>query len=215
MLPGEVRDYLAKFLFTGDDVFKRVDMLSGGERGRLALACLALQGANLLLLDEPTNHLDLPAQEVLQAILDHFNGTILLVSHDRYLIDALATQIWEVLPDQSTLRVFAGTYSEYKIARQAEAAPAAETMPPKRKEDPKRSPEGLSKFEQRRRQQRVAAIEAEIAELEAQMGKITRQLENPPADPVRVQQLGEEYNRLQHALEERMAVWMEAAGSSQ
>jgi ATPase subunit of ABC transporter with duplicated ATPase domains len=93
MLPAEVRDYLAKFLFTGDDVFKRVGMLSGGERGRLALACLALQGANLLLLDEPTNHLDLPSQEVLQAILAGFNGTILLVSHDRYLIDALATQI--------------------------------------------------------------------------------------------------------------------------
>ncbi|TLN15344.1 ABC-F family ATP-binding cassette domain-containing protein, partial [bacterium] len=101
--PGEVRDYLAKFMFTGDDAFKPVSALSGGERGRLALACLALQGANLLLLDEPTNHLDLAAQEALQSILAGFGGTILLVSHDRYLIDALATQVWEVLPDAGTL----------------------------------------------------------------------------------------------------------------
>jgi ATP-binding cassette, subfamily F, member 3 len=208
MLPAEVRDYLAKFLFTGDDVFKRVGMLSGGERGRLALACLALQGANLLLLDEPTNHLDLPSQEVLQAILSGFNGTILLVSHDRYLIDALATQIWEVIPEQASLRVFAGTYSEYKLARQTETAAPVEGAAPKRKEEPRRQPEGLSKFEQRRRQQRIDAIEAEISNLEAQMAKITRQLENPPPDPAKVQQLGEEYNRLQEALEERMGVWM-------
>ena len=120
MRPAEIRDYLARFLFTGDDVFKVVDVLSGGERGRLALACLALQGANLLLLDEPTNHLDLPSQEILQAILADYSGTILLVSHDRYLIDALATQVWEVVPSETTLRVFEGTYSEYKAARQAE-----------------------------------------------------------------------------------------------
>jgi ATP-binding cassette, subfamily F, member 3 len=213
MLPGEIRDYLAKFLFTGDDVFKRVGMLSGGERGRLALARLALQGANLLLLDEPTNHLDLPSQEVLQAILSDFNGTILLVSHDRYLIDALATQIWEVIPDQSALRVFAGSYSEYKDVRQVQAAaPASETMLPRRKDETKRQPDGLSKFEQRRRKQRIEAVEAEISKLEDQMAKITRQLENPPPDPVKVQQLGEEYNRLQKELEERMEMWVEIAG---
>ncbi|MHB8819992.1 MAG: ABC-F family ATP-binding cassette domain-containing protein, partial [Bellilinea sp.] len=125
MLPAEVRDYLAKFLFTGDDVFKEVKLLSGGERGRLALACLALQGANLLLLDEPTNHLDLPSQEMLQSLLADFQGSILLVSHDRYLIDALATQIWEVEPAKRSLRVFDGTYSEYRTARQGEAQQAA------------------------------------------------------------------------------------------
>ncbi len=79
-LPAEIRDYLASFLFRGDDVFKEVSLLSGGERGRLALACLSLRGANLLLLDEPTNHLDLPSQEVLQSILAQFQGTILLGS---------------------------------------------------------------------------------------------------------------------------------------
>ena len=98
MLPHQARDYLGKYLFSGDDAFKKVSMLSGGERGRLALAKLALQDTNLLLLDEPTNHLDIPSQEVLQAVLDAYQGTILLVTHDRYLVDALATQIWEVEP---------------------------------------------------------------------------------------------------------------------
>ena len=114
MLPAEIRSYLARFLFTGDDVFKTTETLSGGERGRLALAILALQNANLLLLDEPMNHLDLEAQETLQALLKDFNGTILLVSHDRYLVDAIATQIWEVNPDKKTLEIFRGNYSEYK-----------------------------------------------------------------------------------------------------
>src|SRR5215510_12669041 len=114
MLPYQGRDYLGKYLFSGDDAFKLVSMLSGGERGRLALAKLALQDTNLLLLDEPTNHLDITSQEVLQSVLDSYQGTILLVSHDRYLIDALATQIWEIDPDESHLTAFNGTYSQMK-----------------------------------------------------------------------------------------------------
>jgi len=104
MLLGEIRDYLARYLFSGDDVFKKVATLSGGERGRLALAKLSMMKSNLLLLDEPTNHLDIPSQELLQEILGEYQGTILLVSHDRYLIDALGTQIWEIEPDQTSLR---------------------------------------------------------------------------------------------------------------
>jgi ATP-binding cassette subfamily F protein 3 len=114
LLLGEIRDYLARFLFTGEDVFKQVSVLSGGERGRLALAKLSLTNANLLLLDEPTNHLDIPSQEILQEVLADYKGTILLVSHDRYLIDALGTQIWEILPDQASLQVYEGTYTQYK-----------------------------------------------------------------------------------------------------
>src|SRR5512138_1752631 len=122
MLPYQGRDYLGKYLFSGDDVFKLVSMLSGGERGRLALAKLGLQDTNLLLLDEPTNHLDIPSQEVLQSVLDGYQGTILLVTHDRYLVDALATQIWEIDPDESQMAAFDGTYSQMKEEKEKEAA---------------------------------------------------------------------------------------------
>jgi len=126
LLLADIRDYLARFLFTGDDVFRQVSTLSGGEHGRLALAKLSLTRANLLLLDEPTNHLDIPSQEILQEVLSEFQGTILLVSHDRYLIDALATQIWEIDAvgftnrDEHALDIFRGTYSEQRTQREAE-----------------------------------------------------------------------------------------------
>ncbi|MEA4908311.1 MAG: ABC-F family ATP-binding cassette domain-containing protein [Anaerolineaceae bacterium] len=213
MLPAQVRDYLARFLFTGDDVFKPVEVLSGGERGRLALACLALQGSNLLLLDEPTNHLDLPSQEVLQGILDGYSGTILLVSHDRYLIDALATQVWEVFPDSQQMRIFPGTYSEYKAAQQAEAAAQAETAAPRAAETPRGKAEGArpangpSKDQLRRRQQRIQAVETHITGLEEELASVSRRLENPPADPGQVQKLGREYERLQLELDRCMQEW--------
>jgi ATP-binding cassette subfamily F protein 3 len=131
------RAYLSQYLFRGDDVYKPVSALSGGERGRLALALLALAGANLLLLDEPTNHLDLPAQEVLQETLETFPGTILLVSHDRYLVNRLATQIWEV--HGGHLNVYPGSYDDYLEKRNlAGTAPKAkarrEPEPPPVKE---------------------------------------------------------------------------------
>jgi ATP-binding cassette subfamily F protein 3 len=205
MRPSEIRDYLAKFLFTGDDAFKTVDMLSGGERGRLAMACLALQGANLLLLDEPTNHLDLAAQETLQAILANYNGTILLVSHDRYLIDALATQIWEVLPAGQTMRVFNGTYSEYKAECQAKATAAVEKV--RAVERPRQRQANAAAKEDRKRQQRMQALETEISALEEQIASISRQLENPPADPGKVAQLGQEFVRAQQELDNKMSEW--------
>jgi len=223
MLPAEARNYLAKFLFTGDDVFKTVEVLSGGERGRLALACLALQGANLLLLDEPTNQLDLPSQEVLQSILADFGGTILLVSHDRYLIDALATQIWEVLPEERQLRVFDGSYSEYKASRQAEAdlatastgdnSRAVETLA-RAEPQPVPIPErraSLSKHELRRRQLRLEALEVEVTALERQLASVTRQLESPSVDPARLYKLSQDYADLHHQLEEKIQEWEQAS----
>ncbi len=214
LLPAQVRDYLAKFLFTGDDVFKKVETLSGGERGRLALACLGLCGANLLLLDEPTNHLDLPSQEVLQSILAEFPGTILLVSHDRYLIDALATQVWEVLPDESALRVFEGSYSQDRADRQVEnvlvdesLSVAADSFRPEKK-----TPQ-LSKAALRKRQERLRLLESQIAVVEAQMEAISSQLETPPADPEEVRRLGEHYARLQDELDALYDEWGQGLAS--
>ncbi len=211
MRPAEIRDYLAKFLFTGDDVFKTVALLSGGERGRLALAILALGNANLLLLDEPTNHLDLPSQEVLQAVLGSFGGTILLVSHDRYLIDALATQVWEVFPERGVLRVFEGDYSRYRqalaaeeVARQAEKAAGGQARP--KAAQALRAP-GRSTNRERERQRRIEQLEEEIEALEAQLAQVGRRLENPPADAGKVQQLGQEYVHLQQAIDERLHAW--------
>ncbi|HPH95289.1 MAG TPA: ABC-F family ATP-binding cassette domain-containing protein [Anaerolineaceae bacterium] len=214
MLPADIRSYLARFLFTGDDVFKKVDMLSGGERGRLALAKLALSSANLLLLDEPTNHLDLHTQEVMQSVLGDYRGTILLVSHDRYLIDALATQIWEVDPQEGVLRIFEGTYSQYHAAREVEmtlratrmaAAVAAPPIsaPPRPKQPARPS---ITNAE-RKRQRRLEELEAEITAVENQVNATSRQLENPPADPGRVQKLGQDYLALQDRLEKLMEEW--------
>jgi ATP-binding cassette, subfamily F, member 3 len=114
MLEAEARQYLGRYLFSDDDVFKRTASLSGGERGRLTLALLALEKVNFLVLDEPTNHLDIQSREILEDALLHFKGTILFVTHDRYLIDRLATQIWSI--DQSRLAPFPGSYGEYKAS---------------------------------------------------------------------------------------------------
>jgi ATP-binding cassette, subfamily F, member 3 len=206
-LPGQIRDYLGKYLFSGDDVFKKVDMLSGGERGRLALAKLALQDTNLLLLDEPTNHLDIPSQEILQAVLDDYPGTILLVTHDRYLIDALGTQIWEVNPDEPELTVFKGTYSQMKTEREKEAArlaAMAEEETSKKGKRLSRSPDGKA---ERRRLARLQEIENQIATLERQLAELGKQLENPPADPAKVAKLGREYESVQRQMNEKLGEW--------
>src|SRR5690606_24551919 len=164
-LPGQIRDYLGKYLFSGEDVYKKVSMLSGGERGRLALSKLALQDTNLLLLDEPTNHLDIPSQEVLESVLEDYKGTILLITHDRYLVDALATQIWEIDPDDGHLSVFKGTYSELRAEReqkQYEAFMAAQNKSdtrnsPNHKRTSKNDPQKSK--EERRRIAKIQALE--------------------------------------------------------
>lgn len=212
--PEEIRSYLARFLFSGDDVFKKVEVLSGGERGRLALACLALTGSNLLLLDEPTNHLDLPSQEVLQSILADFQGTILLVSHDRYLIDALSTQIWEVFPEEKQLQVFQGTYSEYRAERSSSQPEQKSNNPHPVKielEKPKTFSSKINKNAERLRQQNLQSLEKEISALEGQLVTLSAQLEKPPVDGERINEMGQEYVRLQEELEDLLGEWERTA----
>jgi ATP-binding cassette subfamily F protein 3 len=215
LLPAEVRHYLARFLFTGDDVFRKVGTLSGGERGRLALAKLSLSDANLLLLDEPTNHLDLPTQEVLESVLSNFPGTILLVSHDRYLIDSLATQIWEVDPHGQNLQVFTGSYTQYKayklkLQEQQAKAVHEDRTPASQARSSAGEPvqaKTLSKYERRGIQARIAEIEVHIYDLERQQATLAKSLETPPADPEEVLRLGEQYVDLQKQVEALLAEW--------
>ncbi len=215
MLPFQGREYLGKYLFSGDDVFKLVSMLSGGERGRLALAKLALQDTNLLLLDEPTNHLDITSQEVLQAVLDGYQGTILLVSHDRYLIDALATQIWEVDPDDSRMTIFKGTYSQMKEERKKEEERAAARLAASAPVDPsnaKRTALNARSKEERRKLAQIQELENAIAALEKQLADLGAQLENPPADAYEVTKLGKEYERVQREMDGKLTEWESAQG---
>jgi len=214
MPPGQARQYLGKFLFSGDDAFKKVAVLSGGERGRLALAKLALTGANLLLLDEPTNHLDIPSQEILETVLDDFDGTILLVSHDRYLIDDLATQVWAV--EAGRLEIFKGNWTEYTVWREAEREKEGEKGKEREKEGKKQVVKPvettLSKNELKRREARLAELEGVIDALERRKAEVARQLETAGSDFAKVAILGEEFTRLETEIAQRMDEWTELAG---
>lgn len=123
----EGRGYLGRFLFSGDDAFKRIGVLSGGERSRVALARLILEAPNVLILDEPTNHLDIASRDALRDVLLEFGGTVLFVSHDRYMIDSLAQQLWVV--EGGTLTRYAGTYSDY-ASGSAPRLDRADAVPP-------------------------------------------------------------------------------------
>ena len=212
MLPYQGREYLGKYLFSGDDAFKLVSMLSGGERGRLALAKLGLQDTNLLLLDEPTNHLDIPSQEVLQSVLDSYQGTILLVSHDRYLVDALATQIWEINPDESQMIAFNGTYSQMKEEREKEAARLSgqqteKTIDTRNSNLEARRAKSKETKEERRRVARLQELENKIAELESTLANLGAQLESPFVKPDEVRKIGTEYERVQREMDEKLDEW--------
>jgi ATP-binding cassette subfamily F protein 3 len=208
-LPLErARTLLGSFLFTGDDVFKRVGDLSGGERSRVALAKLTLQGANFLVLDEPTNHLDIISREVLIDVLARFGGTILFVSHDRTLIDRLATQLWVIQGQE--LVVYRGNYSDYLAARQEENGEEEATIrkPTLPRQDASHS--GQEGAQEHR--QHTAALEERIAGLEAQLGELEESL-NLASQGRKIDELhrlGREYEVAQEELQELLDEWTRA-----
>jgi ATP-binding cassette subfamily F protein 3 len=198
------RSHLALYLFRGDDVLKQVSTLSGGERARLALAILALEGANLLLLDEPTNHMDIPAQEALQEVLESYNGTILLVSHDRYLIDRLATQIWELKSGQMTL--FSGNYRDYVLRGQTAAGGSVRQVllnPRPQARD--------NSHKTRKREEAMAQLEERIRAKEHAIRGLSDDLQKSGADFEKSQKLGWQIARAQAELEKLMGEWEKLA----
>jgi ATP-binding cassette subfamily F protein 3 len=170
----EARSYLARFSFTGDDVFKVVKSLSGGEKGRLALAKIMFVGGNLLLLDEPTNHLDVYTREALEEALESFTGALVVVSHDRYFVDRVVENILFV--DGGTAEIFHGNYSDFMQKLAAETA-----GPQKRIVTPREAEASLAQADgravQKQRDKRVRKIEEEIAQIESSIAVAEKEAE--------------------------------------
>jgi ATP-binding cassette subfamily F protein 3 len=207
----KARGFLGRFLFSGDEVFKLVGDLSGGERSRLALAKLTLEGANFLLLDEPTIHLDIASQEILEEVLVDFNGTILLVSHDRYLINALATQVWAI--EDGELRVYDGNYSDYEKQRNKELGTRGKGQGVRDKGQ--RTRDKRQEARGRRQEVRVKELEEEIAALEARLSALGEELVAASAaqDVESLRELGLEYQRVDEELQRLLAQWAEAGAA--
>lgn len=211
MMVSEARSYLGRFLFRADDVYKPIHLLSGGERGRLALAILALEGANFLLLDEPTNHLDIPTQEVLQATMEAFDGTILLVTHDRYLVDRLANQIWELRDGR--LRVYEESYQDYLAQRsqETETQKAAVTAAKQAAAAVATPSNGatLSKNAQRQRVEALKKLETQIHMTEHRLAEVSQTLQAATQSQTfdKIQTLSVEYAATESELEQLIKQW--------
>jgi len=208
---SQARDFLAQYLFTGDDVFKRIQDLSGGERARVALAAITLKGANLLLLDEPTTHLDLTSQEVLQQVLANFSGTFLLVSHDRYLANAVATQIWEIR--EHTLHTYQGDYEAYLFAREKERMERQTVMDKCFLREPSADAVRTAPRSRllRRLEEEISNMEERIAELEAEILGIQKKISAASAsqDLNALQEFSKVYQQMEQELNECLERWAE------
>ncbi len=210
-----IRTILAAFLFTGDDVFKRIGDLSGGERGRVSLAKLMLSDANFLILDEPTNHLDMASKEILEEALTNFSGTVLYVSHDRYFINKTATKIMELAG--KTLYTFNGNYDYYLEKRDfvmglshsgTDTASAGDHKPePANKTDWLQQKE--QQKEERKRANQLQKIEARIEELEAEDARLSEELADPAiaTDVAKLIEINAKKETVNQELESCMEEW--------
>ena len=199
MTNTEIRNTLALFNFKGDDVFKEISLLSGGEKGRVVLTEILLKQANYLILDEPTNHLDIASKEVLEDALNQFEGTIFFISHDRYFINKVATRVIELTNHQAIS--YDGNYDTYfnhKIINK-----------PAKKENK----DYLSMKQQnalyRKQQNKIKKIETNISDIENQIKTLTNQLQNDEVlnDYQKYNQINDEINTLETQLNQLLEEW--------
>lgn len=220
----QIRNTLAAFLFTGDDVFKKISELSGGERGRVSLAKLMLSNANFLILDEPTNHLDITSKEILEQALNDYEGTVLYVSHDRYFVNQTATRILDLYNKQ--FYSFAGNYDYYLEKKDVVEQPSGAVQPngqtttagantdaAESASDSKLSWQ-QQKEEQalkRKKENRLRKCEDDIAALEDEIAQLNEQMADPAiaTDVAKLQVLSKKQTALQETLEQRYEEWEE------
>ena len=217
LTPGKARALLGHFLFSGDDAQKPVEGLSGGELRRLSLAVLVNSGANMLVLDEPTNHLDIESREALEDALRSFPGSLLLVSHDRALLDAVGTRTLAI--EEGELRSYEGSWAEYVQAREERLAAEASKTPPAHKANgrpakarPERDERKPARSKNAERAQR--ALEREIEAAEEALRALEEELADPAAwaDPERSAESSERHARAKRQLEELLGRWEAVAG---
>ena len=194
------RDRLGAYLFEGEDVFKTVGSLSGGEQSRLRLCMLMDEKINLLVLDEPTNHLDIDSREWLEDALEDYEGTLIFVSHDRYFVNKFATRIWEL--ENGQIRDYLCGYEKYRSIKEKEAiaAPAPEKPKKEHKEKPKTS--GSKMLEKK-----VRALEREIEKQEALSAELDTKIEAAAADYQELARLMEEKQQAEDTLAQLMEQW--------
>ena len=216
MTNTEIRSTLARFLFRNDDVFKELSTLSGGERARVLLTKLMLGGANFLLLDEPTNHLDINSCEALEAALKEYEGTLLIVSHDRYLINALADRIFYLTAEG--IRVYEGSYEEYlKKAEPFRKKPAASDTAPKQEKQVEYKKKKELDSQRRKARARLGRLEKEISDAEDRLSELNDYLNSPEvsSDYERLMKTTDEISQTESALEVMYEEWEELSELTQ
>ena len=212
---GELRGFLARFLFTDDDVFKKVSTLSGGEKGRLALAKLIYSKVNVLILDEPTNHLDIPSREALEAALQSYGGSVIVVSHDRYFLDQVCTQMLEIKQDKTVL-FHNGNYSEYLDWRATYNKPVSRVKSQESRVESKdvkideaKSVNNLSKNQRQTIEKRIAEIEKTIPKLEDELSKISSEMALPEiaGNHAKLSEVSAKFDAKQNEIQKIYAEW--------
>ena len=199
--PQSARDRLGAFLFSGEDVFKTVSTLSGGEQSRLRLCMLMDEKINFLILDEPTNHLDVASREWVECAIDEYEGTLLFVSHDRYFVEKFATRVWEM--ENGTIRDFPCGYAKYRAIKEHEAAAKQKQPAPQRKEKPVKAGKELEKL--------VRRLEREISAKEEALAALDEALSAAASDYQELLRLTAEREGVEAALEDLMRQWEEAS----
>jgi len=202
MIEPDLRSYLARFLFTGEEILRPVGSLSGGEQSRVALAKLMLLEANLLMLDEPTNHLDIASRDALERVLADYAGTLLLVSHDRYFLDKTAERILHL--ENGQIREYLGNYSTYREKRSIE-----ESLTRKKKGRKKAAPRRPANRGKASRK-KLESLEAEISYLEKELEETERVLQNPElsTDWQALRSLHAQRQEISEKLDALLAEWM-------